>query len=186
MYGKVVFSWREDEASRICPKIFKHNMKKKTYRRTYVSWRIAWYSVVIWLLVFMVGGFVILPWFYFTLPIVILWVTMFYFRRAEIIRLLASKKVRGGGDKVFALGLGVSVVWFLVVMVLSTLEVAGFYYFNFGLYFSDPRNWLAFPLILLMPVVYGIILENRRFKHIRRKTKAGAHLHFFPLRHVRI
>ncbi len=127
-----------------------------------------------------------MPWFYLTLPLVILWVTILYFRRTEIIKLLAAKKIRKGRDKVFALGLGVSVVWFLVVILLSVLEIAGFYYFNFGLYFSDPRNWLAFPLILLMPVVYGIILENRRFRHVRRKTKAGTHVHFFPLRHARV
>ena len=151
-----------------------------------LSWRIAWYSVLVWVLVFLLGGLVILPWFYLTLPLVILWVTILYFRRTEIIKLLAAKKIRKGRDKVFALGLGVSVVWFLVVILLSVLEIAGFYYFNFGLYFSDPRNWLAFPLILLMPVVYGIILENRRFRHVRRKTKAGTHVHFFPLRHVRI
>lgn len=151
-----------------------------------LSWRIAWYSVLVWVLVFLLGGLVILPWFYLTLPLVILWVTILYFRRTEIIKLLAAKKIRKGHDRVFALGLGVSVVWFLVVILLSILEIAGFYYFNFGLYFSDPRNWLAFPLILLMPVVYGIVLENRRFRHTRRKTKAGTHAHFFPLRHVRI
>lgn len=151
-----------------------------------LNWRIAWYSVVVWVLVFLVGGLVILPWFYLTLPFVIMWVTIFYFRRAEIIKLLAAKKVRRGRDSVFALGLAISVIWFLVVILLSVLEIAGFYYFNFGLYFSDPRNWLAFPLILLMPVVYGIILENRRFRHVRRKTKSRVVAPFFTPRHVRI
>lgn len=136
-----------------------------------LNWRIVWYSVVVLVLVFLVGGLVILPWFYLTLPFVILWVTIFYFRRAGIIKLLAAKKVRKGRDHVFALGLAISVIWFLALILLSVLEIVGFYYFNFGLYFSDPRNWLVFPLILLMPVVYGIILENRRFRHVRRKTK---------------
>lgn len=154
--------------------------------RVGLNWRIAWYSVVVWVLVFLLGGLVILPWFYLTLPLAILWVTIFYFRRAEIMKLLAAKKVRKGRDRVFALGLGVSVVWFLVVILLSVLEVAGFYYFNFGLYFSDPRNWLAFPLILLVPVVYGIILENRRFRRVRRKPKSGIFVPLLPPRHVRI
>lgn len=151
-----------------------------------LNWRIAWYSVVIWLLVFIVGGLVILPWFYLTLPLVILWVTIFYFRRAEVVGLLVAKRFRRGRDRVFALGLRVSVAWFLIVILMSVFEIAGLYYFNFGLYFSDPRNWLAFPLILLMPVVYGIILENRRFRHVRRKTKSRVPTSFFPPRHVRI
>lgn len=151
-----------------------------------LNWRIVWYSVVIWVLIFLIGGLVILPWFYLTLPLVILWVTIFYFRRAEIIKLLAAKKVIKERDRVFALGLGVSVVWFLVVILLSVFEIAGFYYFNFGLYFSDPRNWLAFPLILLMPVVYGIILENRRFRHVRRKTKNRVFAPLSQPKHVHV
>lgn len=140
--------------------------------RTYLNWRIAWYSVVIWLLAFLVGGFVILPWYYLTLPLVVFLVTFFYFRRVEIFGILSGGRLVKPKDRVFSLGLGVALVWFLVIVVLSFIEIAEFYYFNFGLYFSDPRNWLVFPLILLTPVVYAIILENRRLVgKKRRKVK---------------
>ena len=133
------------------------------------NWRIAWYSVLIWVMAFLVGGLVILPWFYLTLPVVILLTTIFYFRRTEVVRLLAGKRIRKSRDNIFALGLGVSLVWFFILALLSVLELVGFYYFNFWFYFSDPRNWFLFPLILLMPVIYSLILENRKQSGHRRQ-----------------
>lgn len=135
----------------------------------YINWRIAWYSVVIWILVFVLGGFVILPWFYLTLPLVVLLATILYFRQVKVMGILSSGQVIKPRDRFFALGLGVSVIWFIAMVIFNILEVAGLYYFNFGLYFSDPRNWLVFPLILLMPVLYAIVLENRRFARARRR-----------------
>lgn len=135
----------------------------------YINWRIAWYSVVIWILAFVLGGFIILPWFYLTLPLVVLVITFLYFRQIKVIGVLSGGKIIKPRDRFFALGLGVSVIWFVVVIILNILEIAGFYYFNFGLYFSDLRNWLVFPLILLTPVVYAIVLENRRFTKSRRR-----------------
>ena len=44
------------------------------------------------------------------------------------------------------------------------LEIIGPYYSNAQLYFSDFRNWLKYPLILLIPVIYSLILETRNLK----------------------
>ncbi len=138
----------------------------------YIDWRIALYSVVIWILGFVLGGFVILPWFYLTLPVIVLAATFLYFRQVKAIRILADGQIISSKDRLFAIGLGVAVIWFVTIMVLNGLEIAGLYYFNFGLYFSDLRNWLIFPFILLTPVVYAIVLENRRFSRTKRqKTK---------------
>ena len=120
------------------------------YRIRFTSfWRVIWYSVVIWLLANIVDGFVILPWYYLALPIVIFWTTVYYFRKGE--RTLLS-------------GLRVSLFWFIVIFVLNLLELVGPYYANVGFYFSDFRNWFLYPLVLLTPVIYCLVFENRRIK----------------------
>lgn len=149
--------------------------KKRTnllFRLPRISWRITWYSVLIWFLAFAVGGLVILPWFYLVLAIVIFSATIFYFKRDEIIKLFDSKRIRQRSDRIFALGLSVSLAWFFVIIVLNILEIAGFYYFNFLFYFSDFRNWFLYPLVLLIPVVYSLILDNNTKKSRKRKDKA--------------
>lgn len=118
-------------------------MKKTFYRLT---WRDAWYSIVVWLAVIAVGGFVSLPLYYFFLPLTVFWTTMIYFGKSEV-----TLKV----------GLWCSLLWFFAVAFLDFLEIVGPYYSNAQLYFSDVRNWLKYPLILLIPVIYSLILETR-------------------------
>lgn len=110
-----------------------------------VDWRLSWYSVMIWLLAVVVTGLVILPWFYLALPIVLLATTIVYFKKT---------------DKTLAMGIWVSLIWFLVVATLDFLEIVGPNFGNLTIYFSDFRNWLKFPLILLIPVIYSMVLEN--------------------------
>src|SRR3989344_4784103 len=120
------------------------------YRVRFTSlWRAIWYSVLIWLLANIFGGFIILPWYYLVLPILIFWITVYYFRKSE--RTLLS-------------GLCVSLFWFFVIFVLNLLEFVGPYYGNFGFYFSDFRNWFLYPLVLLVPVIYCLIFENTTLK----------------------
>lgn len=132
------------------------------------SLRVFWYSVIIWLLALILGGLVIVPWFYVVLPLFILLATVYYFDKEEIIQLAFGKGV-WRQDVVFALGLWVALLWFFVLIILSILEIAGFYYFDFFFYFSDPRNWFLYPLVLLVPVVYSLILENMIFKNRKKK-----------------
>lgn len=149
-----------------------------------LSWRVIWYSVLIWFLAIVVSGVVILPWFYLVMPLVIVGATIFYLRRegVEIIP-LPKKLVRGSafarGDRIFALGLAVSLLWFAVILVLNAIEIIGPYYSNVFLYFSDFRNWFLYPLILLTPVVYSLILENRKFKKASKKKGrySSRHVH---------
>lgn len=130
--------------------------------------RVFWYSVIIWLLAFVLGGLVIVPWFYVVLPLFILLATVYYFDKEEIIQLALGSAVRRQ-DVVFALGLWVALLWFFVLIFFSILEIAGFYYFDFFFYFSDPRNWFLYPLVLLVPVVYSLVLENMIFKNRKKK-----------------
>lgn len=117
-----------------------------------ITWRMAWYSVVIWFLAIATSGLVILPWYYLVLPLLIFWLTIFYFRRS---------------DRSWRSGIFVSLFWFAVVAGLDFLEIIGLYYSNLGFYFSDFRNWLKYPLILLLPVIYSLVLENSHFGKIR-------------------
>jgi len=121
------------------------------------SWRIVWYSVLVWLFSILAAGFVILPWFYLVLPIIVFWTTVYYFRR---------------GEKTLKRGLWVSLFWFSIVAFLSFLEIIGPYYHNVSLYFSDLRNWFLLPLSLLMPFIYTLILENGKLKRSSRRRFA--------------
>ena len=115
----------------------------------HLFWRNLWYSIILWIVVVFVGGFVVLPWFYLVLPIVVFWTTIIYFNNS---------------DKSLNAGLLCSMFWFFAIAALDFLEIIGPYYSNAVLYFSDVRNILKYPLILLTPVIYSLILETRSLK----------------------
>jgi hypothetical protein len=119
--------------------------------------RVIWYSTLIWVTAFLVSSFIFLPWFYIVLPLLILLLTVYYFDTKDI------------GGSAAGFGLAVAIAWFFTIVLFSLLEIVGFYYFDFAYYFSDIRNWFLFPLVLLIPVVYGIILENRDTRNSRKK-----------------
>lgn len=125
-----------------------------------LNWRITWYSVLIWLLAFIVAGLVIIPWFYLALAAVIFLTTFYYFKKIDDRQSFGSHNQKLGRDKIFAFGLVASLFWFFILAFLNFLEIAGLYYFDFFLYFSDFRNWYLLALVLLIPVVYSLILEN--------------------------
>lgn len=132
------------------------NLAKKYLK---INWRVTWYSVMLWIFSIIVGGIVILPWYYVILPIVIFWTTSFYFK---------------GRDKSLRMGLWVSLIWFLTAAILDFLEVIGPYYMDASVYFSDSRNLIKYPLILLTPVIYCLFQENRKIKRsIRFKVLAN-------------
>lgn len=119
------------------------------------NWRTVWYCVLIWLISFLISGFVVLPWYYLVLPIAVFWTTVFYFKNTQ--RTLQN-------------GLLVSLFWFFVLLGLNLLEIIGPYYSDLEYYFSDFRNWLLYPLILLIPVIYSIVWENSNLKKTKYKS----------------
>lgn len=150
-----------------------------------INWRITWYSVVIWLLAFAIGGFVILPWYYLVLPILIFWITINYFKRSQMITLLTAQKMPKSTDKILTFGLWLSLAWFFVIAILTLFEIAGFYYFNFLFFFSDFRNWLLYPLVLLIPVVYSLTLENSKYKRSKRHKQDPKVAKFLTPKHLK-
>jgi hypothetical protein len=139
-----------------------HSKKFKRINFIKIDWRVTWYSVCLWFLVVIISGFVILPWFYLVLPIAIFWLTIFYFKN---------------GKTDLKTGLWVSLFWFLVVGILDFLEIVGPYYSQVSLYFSDFRHLLKYPLILLTPVIYSLVLENVNLKRSRTGPRVKVVLH---------
>lgn len=127
---------------------------------TKLNWRIIWYSVLIWIMAFTIAGFVIIPWFYPVLAIAVSVATIYYFKILNLKKIKSKAKRQSKQDNIFAFGLAVSLFWFFIILFLNFLEIIGFYYFDLFFYFSDFRNWYLYALILLIPVVYSLILEN--------------------------
>ena len=123
------------------------------------SVRILWYSVLVWIFSYLVALVVAIPWFYFVLPLIVYSTTIYYFKKTE---------------KTLGAGLKAAIFWFFTIVRINLLEIFGPYYADFRLYFSDLRNWFLYPLILLIPVIYAIVLENRRFSKKRRAKKADS------------
>ena len=118
--------------------------------------RILWYSILVWVFSYIVALVVTIPWFYLVLPFIVYSTTIYYFKKTE---------------KSLAAGLKASIFWFFTIVSINLLEIFGPYYTDFRLYFSDLRNWFLYPLILLIPVIYTIVLENRRFLKRKRAKK---------------
>lgn len=142
-----------------------------------LSFRKVWYAVILWIIAFLASGLVISPWFYIVMPLLVLLVTVYYFDWRGL--RLNNKRDR---DEIVRYGFAGAIFWFVTICILSLLELAGFYYFDFEFYFSDFKNVFLFPVVLLVPAVYGIVLSNKelkRYKKGRRVTRAVSRiLHF--------
>jgi len=136
-----------------------------------INWRILWYSVLIWFLGFLVSAVVILPWYYLALPLVIILTIFYYFKIVSPTQTKRGRRAKAEVDSIFAFGLGAAIAWFAIIAVLTVAEIAGFYYFNFSYYFSDFRIWYLYSLVILMPVVYSLILENSKFSKKKRRSE---------------
>lgn len=133
-----------------------------------LSFRAVWYAAIVWIFAFLTSGIVIAPWYYLVMPLVVLMLTVYYFDDRTLLSIRKNDP-----DLLIKYGLGVAIFWFLTAGILSLFEVIGFYYFDFAFYFSDFRNVFLFPLTLLVPMVYGIVLSNLKFKRRRRGKKVA-------------
>ena len=135
------------------------------------KWRVIWYSVLIWFLGFVISAVIMLPWYYPVQALVIISATIFYFKIIDPFSVKRGRRAKVDVDKVFAFGLTAALAWFSIITILTIAEIAGFYYFNFAFYLSDFRNWYLYILVLLVPVLYSLILENFRSMRPRKKNK---------------
>lgn len=124
-----------------------------------IDWRAGFYSAFIWLLAVLVGGLVVLPWFYLALPVVVAVTTLVYFRLP-----LTSYKQKFHSSTFFAQGLWLGTLWAVVIFSLDFVEFVNFDPTNFFVYLTDSRNYLKFPVVILIPVIYGLILDARELK----------------------
>lgn len=124
-------------------------------RFTEVDFRLVWYCLLLWFVSAGVGGVIALPWFYPATAISIFALTIAFFRKA---------KRYGRRDKIFARGLRTSLFWSAVVGAMDLLTFVGFDFASMLVYFSDPRSWFKYPLIIFLPIIYSLVLENLRVK----------------------
>lgn len=129
-----------------------------------INFRAVWYAVIVWIFAFFTSGVVTAPLFYLVMPLLVLMCTVYYFDGEW-----TKKNER---DDFVKVGLGVAIFWFLFAGIFSFLEIVGFYYFDLAFYFSDFKNVYLFPTILIVPVLYGIILSNTKFKKPANKYKS--------------
>lgn len=121
-----------------------------------LNWRIAWYGVLVWLVSFIVSGIVILPWFYVVFPLTIFGLTALFFGKF----IKQSLNLRRTSKFFFAQGLSIGLLWFASILVLDFLQLVGFDSANAVVYFLDPRNFMKYPIVLLVPAIYGLMAEN--------------------------
>lgn len=125
-----------------------------------LNWRMVWYGVLIWVLELIVSSFVMLPWFYFIFPGAVFVVCGLYFRKVQTFRL--GRRFQRAAVTIFAQGLACSLFWFAVVLLLDSAVLLAFDGASISVFFLDPRNFVKYPLIILFPAIYSLVLENRR------------------------
>lgn len=135
----------------------KKSKRLENYRNIFkLNWRIAWYGVFVWVLSLILSSIVLLPWFYIVFPVAILVVTKVYFKKS-IVRSRLRDRFKG---TVFAQGLSAGFFWFFSIFIFDFVQFVGLDFSGAGVYFLDPRNFIKYPIVMLVPMIYGLVLEN--------------------------
>lgn len=113
-----------------------------------------------------VAGFVILPWFYVALGLVILYMTVTFFGKVKVPKTI----YRHRQDRDVMRGLWIGLFWSVAVAVLDFLAFIGLDFASGIIYFSDSRNWFKYPVIILVPIIWGLILENIRKRKLEGRS----------------
>jgi len=122
-----------------------------------VDWRLCFFSAFVWLQVVLISGFVVLPFYYFVLPLAVFISTVVYFRTPQS-ELYTSRFNR---ETLFAQGLWLGFAWFVGILVMDFVEFINFDLQSFYVYLTDTRNFLKFPVVILIPVIYSLVLEQQ-------------------------
>lgn len=122
-----------------------------------LDWRLAWYSALLWSLLVFVASLAVFPWFYLAVPAVVLLATSLFFR--------------GTRRAIFAKSLRLSVFWFFTVLALDFVIFVGFDLSNLYLYLVDGRSFLKFPIVILVPVLWGLLKEQKARKRKRANLR---------------
>lgn len=147
----------------------KRSSKLENYRNIFkLNWRIAWYGVFVWVLSFVLSSLVILPWFYIVFPLAILAVVQFYLRKPLGAGLVRNRLKRA----YFAQGLSVGFFWFFSILIIDYIQFVGLDFSGAGVYFLDPRNFIKYPIVILIPMIYGLVIENN-YQSRSRYNKEG-------------
>lgn len=128
-----------------------------------IDWRLCFFSAFVWLQVVLISGFVVLPWYYFVLPLAVFVTTVFYFKTPTNERYIC----RFNRETLFAQGLWLGFVWCVAIFMMDFVEFINFDLQNFYVYLADVRNFLKFPLVILVPVIYSLVLEQQ----LKKKSK---------------
>lgn len=130
-----------------------------------LDWKILWYSLFLWVMTIVFSGIVILPWFYLVLTIFVLLVTIIFFR--------VDKRIWNREGRIFSKGLQAAFFWPIIIFLLDFMEFVGLDLANAFIYFSDPRSWFKFPILILMPIIYSIVLENIDKRSLHGSSLSG-------------
>ena len=76
------------------------------------------------MLEFLVGSFVMLPWFYFVFPVAVLVICGLYFRKVGTFKL--GGRFKGVAVSILAQGLACSLFWFMEVLLLDSVALLAF------------------------------------------------------------
>ena len=124
------------------------------------DWCLSFYCAFVWLQVVLISGFVVLPWYFFVLPPAVFFTTVLYFRtpKSELY------KSRFNRETLFAQGIWLGLAWFVGILLMDFVEFVNFDLQNFYVYLQDSRNFLKFPVVILIPVIYSLVLEQQMMK----------------------
>jgi len=134
-----------------------------------IDFRIVWYSSLLWLVSTLIGGLVVLPWFYIFLAVFVFIMTVITFSKIRVPKSLYRRRQ----DKNLIKGLWIGLFWSAAILVLDFSEFNGFSVSTWRVYFSDSRSWFKYPLFILIPIIYALILENAKGENFSKTTFLG-------------
>lgn len=73
---------------------------------------------------------------------------------------------------VFAQGLSAGFFWFFAIFTFDFIQFVGLDFSGAAVYFLDSRNFIKYPIAILIPAIYALIVENRNIFRGRIHSKS--------------